>query len=278
MTQSSRSNITGSAGEPVAGILSELGGRYAVCARRYLDTPDDNTADRQILLYPDTVFPAASLAKLCIAVELFRRVDLGQFDLSERLDTSDEPRVGGGGMLDYLDPTTRLTLHELCFLMIAASDNTAANFLLDLVGMGEVNETMRRLNLASTRLDRHFMDFFQRASGHDNVTCAEDIAGLLSMARANSFPGARSFRELLAGQQVADDLRAWLPVSAELGHKTGALDDNGAGTGTFHDAGLLRGPGGSCIFCLLTDAQPDLPAARSAVGRVLQVLWESWCA
>ena len=122
------------------------------------------------------------------------------------------------------------------------------------------------------------MDFSLRARGHDNVTCARDIAGLLAMAHANSLPGARGFRELLAVQQVADDLRAWLPVSAELGHKTGALDDNGAGTGTFHDAGLLRGPGGSCVFCLLTDGQPDLPAARSAVGRALRVLWESWCA
>jgi beta-lactamase class A len=278
MTRSSWHDITGSPAEQVAGILGELGGRYAVCARRYPDMPDDNSSDRQILLYPDTIFPAASLAKLCIAVELFRRVDLGQFDLSERFDTADEPRVGGGGVLDYLDPTTRLTLHELCLLMIAASDNTAANFLLNLVGMGEVNETMRRLNLASTRLGRHFMDFSLRASGHDNVTCARDIAGLLAMAHANSLPGARGFRELLAVQQVADDLRAWLPVSAELGHKTGALDDNGAGTGTFHDAGLLRGPGGSCVFCLLTDGQPDLPAARSAVGRALRVLWESWCA
>ncbi|PWT70806.1 MAG: serine hydrolase [Chloroflexi bacterium] len=278
MTQSNRRDITGSPAEPVGGILAELGGRYAVSAHRYPDMSDDNGADRQIVLYPDLVFPAASLAKLCIAVELFRRVDLGQFDLSERFDTADEPRVGGGGMLDYLDPTTRLTLHELCFLMIAASDNTAANFLLDLVGMGEVNETMRRLNLAGTRLERHFMDFSLRARGHDNVTCAKDIAGLLAMAHGNSFPGARNFRELLAGQQVADDLRAWLPESAELGHKTGALDDNGAGAGTFHDAGLLRGPAGSCVFCLLTDAQPDLPAARSAVGRVLRVLWESWCA
>jgi beta-lactamase class A len=278
MTQSSRRDVTGSPAELVSGILAELRGRYAVCAHRYPDMPDDSSADRQILLYSDTVFPAASLAKLCIAVELFRRVDLGQFDLSERFDTAGEPRVGGGGVLDYLDPTTRLTLYELCFLMIATSDNTAANFLLDLVGMGEVNETMRRLNLATTRLERHFMDFSVRARGHDNVTCAKDIAGLLAMAHANSFPGAAGLRKLLQGQQLADDLRAWLPVSAELSYKTGALDDNGTGTGTFHAAGILRGPGGSCVFCLLSDDQPDVPAARSAIGRVLRVLWESWCA
>src|SRR5262249_40134155 len=150
----SRRNITGPPAEQVTGILDPLGGRYAVSARRYPDITDDSSADRQVLLEPETVFPAASLAKLCIAVELFRRVDLGQFNPTARFDPADEPRVGGGGVLDYLDPTTRLTLHELCVLMIATSDNTAANFLLDLVGMGEVNETMRRLNLASTRLER----------------------------------------------------------------------------------------------------------------------------
>ena len=231
----------------------------------------------QVALHADTAFPAASLAKLCIAVELFRRADLGQFELNERFDTTDEPRVGGGGILDYLDPATLLTLNELSFLMLAVSDNTAANFLLDLVGMGEVNETMSRLNLTKTKLARHFMDFAARASYRDNVTSADDMASLLMLAYGNALPGARRLRELLARQQVADDLRAWLPETAQLGHKTGALDDTGAGDGVFHDVGILSGPSGSCVFAVLTAEQHDLPAARNAVGLILRTLWDSWC-
>lgn len=230
------------------------------------------TGVESVAIRADEVFPAASLAKLCIAVELCRRADLGQFDLDERFDTDDEPRAGGGGVLDYLNPTVRLTLGDLCFLMLGVSDNTAANFLLDLVGMGEVNETMSRLALANTRLARRFMDFAARAAHHDNLTSAADMAALLGLVRSGALPGAARLRELLAAQRLGEDIAEWLPPEAQLAHKTGTLED------VFHDAGMLKGPGGACVFCVLTAEQPHLPSARAAVGRAVRALWDAWCA
>lgn len=281
----------------IAALLTPLGGRTAIAVHRTPTAtppralpllsqrpPHDDAHDHDrapairgrehdaVLLREHDIFPAASLSKICIAIELFRRAGLGQFDLDERLDTSAEPRVGGGGVLDYLHPDTRLTLNDLCFLMLGVSDNTAANFLLDLLGIGEINETLSRLNLEHTRLARHFMDWEARASHRDNLTTAADIATLLLLIRGNALPGARRLRDLLAAQQRADDIAAWLPESAQLAHKTGSLTD------TFHDAGILTGPGGSCVFCVLTTAQPDPPAARAAVGHITRLLWDAWCA
>jgi beta-lactamase class A len=280
--------------------LSNLGGRTALAARHFGrpnlshasgrqnahderdqhndHTPDASGASRSeyeglILLRADEVFPAASLAKIPIAVELMRRADLGQFDLDERFDTSNEPRVGGGGVLDYLNPAVRLTLDDLCTLMLIVSDNTAANFLLDLVGMGEVNETLSRLNLAYTRLARRFMDFAARAAHRDNVTSASDMLALLSLIRSGALPGAGRLREILASQQSFAELReGWLPPSAALAHKDGSLED------TFEDAGILSGPGGACVYCVLTTDQHDLLAARTTVGQVIRMLWDGWCA
>src|SRR5215469_4491532 len=205
----------------IASILDPLGGHSAVAASRVafpsvrrLPTvpasadgtptvpgnghgPRPHLAAETVLIRADAVMPAASLAKLPIAVELLRRVDLGQFDLAERFDTTAEPRVGGGGVLDYLDPTNHLTLGDLCYLMLGVSDNTAANFLLDLVGMGEVNETASRLNLAHTKLARRFMDFAARAAHHDNMTCAADMHTLLGLIRSGALPGANRLRDML---------------------------------------------------------------------------------
>lgn len=228
--------------------------------------------EESVVIRGDEVFPAASLAKLCIAVELMRRVDLGQFDLDERIDTADEPRVGGGGALDYLDPTTHLTLNDLCFLMLGVSDNSASNFLLELLGMGEINETMSRLKLEKTRLARRFMDWAAREAHRDNVTSAEEMVTLLTLLRGNALPGASVLRGMLAAQQRADDVQAWLPAEAQLGHKTGELE------GLFHDAGMLAGPGGACVFCILTAEQQHLPTTRFAVGEVMRMLWDGWCA
>ena len=266
-------------------LLEPLGGRTALVARR-TGTPrqprpallaaDEHSSDSRdevgsIAIRPDDVFPAASLAKIPIAIELLRRTDFGQFDLAEHIDTSSEPRVGGGGVLDYLDPTTRLTLDDLCFLMIGVSDNTAANFLLDLVGMGEVNETLSRLNLTHTRLARRFMDFAARAAHRDNVTTAADMAALHSLARGNALPGAARLRQMLASQQLDEDLKSLLPAEAQLAHKTGSLE------GLFHDAGILTGPAGACVYCMLTAEQASVPLARMTVSRVLRELWDEWC-
>ncbi len=162
--------------------------------------------------------------------------------------------------------------------MLGVSDNTAANFLLDLVGMGEVNETMSRLKLSQTKLARHFMDFAARDAHRDNLTSASDMLSLLTLLRGGALPGAGRIRELLAAQQLDGDLRAWLPETAQLSHKSGALDDTGAGDGVFHDAGFLSGPSGGCVYCILTAGWRDQPAARYAVGRTLRALWDRWCA
>ncbi len=230
------------------------------------------TPPGEIRLRADDALPAASLAKLPIAVELMRRADLGQFDLAERLETSAEPRVGGSGVLDNLDPGTQLTLADLCLLMLAVSDNTAANFLLDLVGMGEVNETMARLGFTQTRLARRFMDWEARAARRENLTSAGDCARLLALVRGGALPGADRIRAMLAAQQVADDIRAWLPAGAALAHKTGELPD------VFADAGILSGRGGACVFCVLAAEQSHLPTARWTVGRIVRMLWNECCA
>jgi beta-lactamase class A len=248
------------------GLLAPLGGRTALAAQRF-------TGDRAaIALRADEAFPAASLAKIPIAIELMRRVDLGNFTLDERLDTSTEPRVGGGGVLDYLDPATRFSLGDLCTLMLIVSDNTISNFLLGLLGMGEINETMSRLNLRQTRLARRFMDMEARTAHRDNTTSAAEMLTLLSLIRSGAMPGARRIAEMLAAQQSFEELAAWLPAGARLAHKDGSLDD------TFSDAGLLSGPGGSCAYAILTTEQRNIPLARAAICAAIAALWTAWCA
>jgi beta-lactamase class A len=251
--------------ETLDGLLTPLGGRRALAAQRF----DGDKAS--VYLRADEEFPAASLAKLPIAVELMRRVDLGQFSLDERFDTSAEPRAGGDGVLDALNPALSLTLDDLGTLMLIVSDNTVANFLLGLLGMGEINETMSRLNLAKTRLARRFMDMAARAAHRDNMTTAGEMLTLLTLIRGGALPGARHIAATLARQQLFEELRAWLPPDAQLAHKSGSLDD------TFCDAGLLTGPGGSCAYAVLTTEQRDIAAARAAICHSVRALWDAWC-
>lgn len=252
-------------------LLKPLGGHSAVAARTFAQATMSTTPP-VVMIRAEHAFPAASLAKLPIAVELARRVDLGALDWTERFEIVPGAHAGGGSILDALDRTWQPTLADLCALMLGVSDNTAANRLLDLIGMGEVNETMTRLGLSGTRLQRRFMDLAARGAGHDNVTTARDMLALLSLLRSNALPHAARLRAMLTHDPRTEASTFDLPPTAELAHKSGILDD------TIHAAGFLNGPSGSCAYCILTDEQHDLPYATLVCARVLRLLWEAWCA
>jgi beta-lactamase class A len=272
--------------EDITSILAPLGGRTALAARlfRLGATPytraahgdDHETAaqpdvEPQIAFSSDEVFPAAGLAKLPVAIEFLRRADLGQFDLAERLDMSDTPHVGGSGVLPLLDPATQLSLGELCTHMLNLSDDTAANVLLDLVGMGEVNESLSRMGLTHTKLARRFMDIEACDGRRDNWTSASDMLILLSLIHQNMAPGARWLRETLSHQQRSFELsEGWAPAALRLAHMDGLLAN------AAHVAGLLSDPHRTCAYCVLTAEQKDLPAARYAIGRVVRLLCDAW--
>ncbi|MBF6590803.1 MAG: serine hydrolase [Ktedonobacterales bacterium] len=266
----------------LATLLATLGGETALAARRFSQaggrtsmgagqthvhepTAPSSPTVEAITLRADMPLPAAGLARLPIAVELLRRVDLGQFAL-------DEPFTLPAAFWPVNAALAHLTLGDLCGLMLSLGDNAAANALLDLVGMGEVNETISRLTLPHTRLARHFQDPTARAARRENVTAASDMLTLLALIRGNTLPGATHLRAMLAAQQRLGEVAAALPPQAQLAHLGGALDD------MVHDAGLLTGPGGACVYCVLTAKQADTSAARAVLGHAARLLWQTWCA
>ena len=78
-------------------------------------------------------------------------------------------------------------------------------------------------------------------------------------------------RETLTAQQAFSELKeGWLPETATLAHKDGALD------GIVHEMGILSGSSGVAMYCILTADQSDIPAARMTIGRIIRTLWDEW--
>ncbi len=267
----------GPVGARIESLLASLPGRTAAAAR-WLPRTSAGTAatrepaERAIAIRGADELSAASLVKVPIAVELARRVDAGAFTFDERFDLSEFERVGGGGVLYKLDPAWQPTLADLCALMLSVSDNTAANVVLDLVGMGEVNFTMERLKLRHTQVRRRLMDLAARAAGRDNVTSAEDMVALFSLLASNALPHAARLRGMLLTDLTVEAGTFRLPDEATIVHKSGTLPD------TAHGAGIMTGPAGTCVYAVLTTAQSDLSLAAHTVAHALRVLWDAWCA
>ena len=190
----------------------------------------------------DHVFPAASTIKLAILVSLVREVEAGRLDLDQQFPVSQQASVGGSGVLGSLRPGLALTLADLAYLMIAISDNTASNVLLDLIGFDRVRSTIAALGLRGTALNRRFLGRAPAPDQPDNSTTAADLCALLTAIASDtaaSPAGCATKRAWLAGQQNRDRLARRLPPVVTFGGKSGSLP------GLVHDAGILTAPADS---------------------------------
>ncbi len=127
----------------VAREARRLDGKMTVCLARLGEEP-------AVDLRADETFPLASVFKLGILVELFRRVDAGELRLDTRWTVRDEDLSPMDDILIALDVGLRPTVRDLATLMIIVSDNTATDILFKRLGLRRINETLRRLGLRST--------------------------------------------------------------------------------------------------------------------------------
>lgn len=180
----------------------------------------------------DERFVSASMIKLLILAELMDRVDDGSISLSDNHVLQSNEIVGGTGVIGSMGAGTSFTIDQLAKYMIAESDNTATNILIDRLGMDSINARAQSLGLSNTDLQRKMM---QLNSGVENHMSTNDAAVLLAgMANGKIASQANSDKaiEYLCAQTDNDSLAAGIP-NVRFGHKTGSLDDYR------HDGGVV---------------------------------------
>src|SRR6202521_2810438 len=130
----------------------------------------------------DGVMPTASLIKVPILVSLYRAVEDGRVKLADRIQYTQDHRCLGSGVLSRMTPVAEMTVRDAAVLMIIISDNSATNMMIDLVGLAQVNQTMRDVGLTQTRLFRRLGD---RGAGTDarkmSVSAAGEMTRLLEL-------------------------------------------------------------------------------------------------
>ena len=248
--------------------LATLGGEYA-CIVLLLG---EATPTELVSIAPEHRFPAASLAKVPILVEVARQVEFGMLTWDTRYAIPNDAHAASSGVLKSLDASLQPTLRDLAYLMITISDNTASNVLLDIVGMEAVNVTMHELGLYETRLERRFMDFEARQAGRENWTTAGDMALLFSLFYTDLLPGRDEMLKMLLQQQDNNTLAAYWNEDVPYAHKTGEL------TGIVHDAGILYPPYSQPavqpprIIVAMTAKQNDVPLTRYTLARIGRII------
>ena len=223
--------------------------------------------------HADEVMPTASLIKFPVMVEAYRQAASGKIDLDARVTLKKQDKVPGSGVLTYhFSDGASFALRDAVRLMIAFSDNTATNLVLDAVGLGATAATMEAMGYANTKIHskvfrRDTSVFPERSKrfGLGSTTAAEMIR-LCEQLYYRQLVSPTASAEMLAHMRACDDREKFprfLPPGTKLAFKTGSLAD------TRTAAGILECDGGPIVMCVLSCDNEDKRWVPENAGNVL---------
>lgn len=147
---------------------------------------------------PDIVFAQASAIKIPILLEVYKQSSEKKFALTDERPLLAVNTVGGSGILNAMVDPVNLSIRNLCMLMIGLSDNSATNTLIDLVGLKNINETMKELGLKTTRVQRKMIDQAASLRNEENISTPEEAVKIMKLLYDGKFVNKAISDEILS--------------------------------------------------------------------------------
>ena len=244
-------------------IISQVEGN--VCINFY-----DLNKNNSFSVNGDKKVLSASMIKLLILAELMKKIFENKFSLSDTVMMANFMKIGGDGVLKELNTGHHFTLKELATLMIIVSDNQATNILIDFLGMENINQLGKELDLKETFLGRKMMDAEARKKGYDNYTCADDISLLLKLIYQEKLinkEASQLMLDILLRQQQGERLQRYLPSDIKIAHKCGDLDN------LENDGGIIWIGDKAYILVVLTNGMPNLQC-KQTIGKISKFVYD----
>ena len=192
---------------------------------------------------------AAGCMKLPIAVSLIKAVEDKKVDFMDKIKIQTSDKVYGTGIIHEFNER-EYTVFELMVIMLIQSDNTAANKIIDIVGMEQINEDIIAMGLKNTRLNRKTNDERTDITDIENITTAYDLSKIwkhLSNGTFLSKDNGQMLIDILRRQQIKNKLALYIPddLKIEISSKTGDKK------GVENDTAYLELPKGKFVFTVL---------------------------
>jgi beta-lactamase class A len=237
----------------------------------------DLSSGRELLVRPDEVFPQASSIKIAVLAELYRQAEQsargtnGNVALTDRYVVRAEDLVADSDIMGGLTPgTTQLTLKDLATMMVAVSDNSATNVLIDRVGMAHVEALLERQGLRETHLRRKMMDLRAAAEGRENVSTPREMMTLLERlyrGQILSEPWQEEFFQMLSTHKQGY-LSQDLPDTLRMANKPGWLE------GVRTDSGVVFLEHRPYIICVMTTYLLNERRGEEAIASISAAAYE----
>jgi beta-lactamase class A len=230
----------------------------------------DISSGQTLLWHADEVFAQASSIKIAVLAELYRQAAQGKLKLTELYAVRKSDMVQDGDIYNGLTPgLTQVTLRDLATMMIAVSDNSATNVLIDRVGMENVNGTLRGLGLKNTLLRRKMMDIKAASEGRENISTPREMMVFLQALYAGKlFDGELKddfFRMLATHKQ--SPMRRVVPEEIVSADKPGELE------AIRNDSGIVFAENRPFVICVMTGYLLHEADGEAAIARITRAAY-----
>lgn len=216
---------------------------------------------------------AAGCMKLPIAVSLIKAVEDKKVDFMDRVKIQTSDKVYGTGIIHEFNER-EYTVFELMVIMLIQSDNTAANKIIDIVGMEQINEDIVAMGLRNTRLNRKTNDERTAITDVENITTAYDLSKIwkhLSNGTFLSKDNGQMLIDILRRQQIKNKLALYIPddLKIEISSKTGDKK------GVENDTAYLELPKGKFVFTVLSQDIPNSVYGTVSLAKCGKMMWDA---
>jgi len=124
------------------GLTTQLQSQVAAFHGKVALYATDLATGKTVAIDADQPVPTASVIKLGILYTALQQIRAGRAHFDDRLMLNHDDQVPGSGVLLFLDTPHTLTLKDALTLMIAVSDNTATNLVIDDLGLDSIDEEL----------------------------------------------------------------------------------------------------------------------------------------
>jgi beta-lactamase class A len=225
---------------------------------------EDLSTGHTLFLNPEEVLPQASSIKIAVLAELYRQHQQGKLKLKDLYTVNAADLVPDSSIMGGLTPgVTRVTNRDLATMMVAVSDNSATNVLIDHVGMDNVNTFLDSLGLHQVRLRRKMMDLKAAGEGRENIATPREMMTLLDAL----------FHNKVLNRDLTDDFfkvlathkDSWIPrylsEDLKIANKPGALE------GVRNDSGVIFASR-PYILCVMTTFLRNERDGEEAIAQI----------
>jgi beta-lactamase class A len=237
----------------------------------------DLTNDDAIMYHADEVFPTASSIKVAVLAELYRQTEeseagqQGKAKLSDIYVVNKADDVPDSDIFNGLTPgVTKLTFRDLAQMVVAVSDNSATNVLIDRVGMQNVNQLLQSLSLTHTKLQRKMMDLEAAKAGRENLATPREFTMFFEALYRKKILNPQHTEELLKLLETRKDSafqRAFM-FNGKVADKHGELD------GIRCDIGIIFATNRPFAIAVMTSYLKNEREGEDAMGEIAQAAYQ----